>query len=178
MPKAHPIARWSVLLLLAGCRKPSDNPGAANPGAATPGATQPTRFCARDLSGVWTNASDRHFAYRFSDQGGVLRGECVVAQDDGGLSAPPEPILFELHRTDTALAGVMKATGPSPSGRSCPVEFGIQVSSCDAEAMIAVVETEVPMTDECKRKREEDGGRIQPALTEFRFERLHPPGRP
>ena len=157
-----------ALLLLAGCRKPA-------PAVAAPAA--PARFCDRDLSGVWTNASDRHFAYRFRDHGGVLRGEYLIVQDDGGLQDPPEPILFELHRTDSALAGVMKATGPAPSGRVCPVEFGITVSSCEPGAMVAVVETEVPITDACTRKlRGEDGGEIPPALVEFRFERLHPSG--
>lgn len=175
MAKAPPNVRCgpravacSALLLLAACRKPA---------APAPAAQPPARFCDQDLSGVWTNASDRHFAYRFRDHGGVLRGEYLQAGDDGGLEAPTEPILFELHRTETALAGVMKATGPSPSGRTCPVEFGIKISSCEPGAMVAVVETEVPMTDACKRKeRLEDGGEIAPALTEFRFERLHPSG--
>ena len=171
MPKPPPIVRCCALLLLAGCRRPA------------PAATAPVpaaRFCDQDLSGVWTNASDRHFAYRFRDHGGVLRGEYLVAGDDGGLESPPEPILFELHRTDAALAGVMKATGPAPSGRVCPVEFGIQVSSCQPDALVVVVETEVPVTDQCRRKRAEDGGEIAPALVEFRFERrferLHPSG--
>ncbi len=168
MPKAPPIVRCCALLVLAACRKP------AGPAARAPAA--PARFCDEDLSGVWTNASDPHFAYRFRDHGGVLRGEYLIAQDDGGLADPPEPILFELHRTDTALAGVMKATGPSRSGRVCPVEFGIQVSSCEPGAMAAIVETEVSLTDECKRQRAVDGGEIAPALVEFRFERLHPSG--
>ena len=164
MPKAPPIVRCCALLLLAACKK------------SAPAAPE-KKFCEQDLSGVWVNASDRHYAYRFRDHGGLLRGEFLEARDDGGLAAPGDPILFELHRTGTALAGVMKARGPSPSGRSCAVEFGIQVSSCEAGAMTAVVETEVPMTDECKRKeRLEDGGEVQPALTEFRFERLHPSG--
>ena len=169
MVKAPPIVRWGALLLLAACRRPA--PAAP----ATPAAA--ARFCDQDLSGIWTNASDRHFAYRFRDHGDVLRGEYLIAQDDGGLSDPPEPILFELHRTSAALAGVMKAKGPAPSGRICPVEFGITVSSCEPGLMVAVVETEVPMTDGCTRKqRAEDGGEIAPALVEFRFERLHPSG--
>jgi hypothetical protein len=169
MPKAPPIVRCCALLLLASCRKPA-------PATPVPAAS-PARFCDQDLSGVWTNASDRHFAYRFRDHGGVLRGEYLIANDDGGLTDPPEPILFELHRTGSALAGVMKATGPAPSGRVCPVEFGITVSSCEPQSIAAVVETEVPMTDACTRKlRGDDGGEIAPALVEFRFERLHPSG--
>ena len=170
MPKAPPFVRPTccALLLLAACRKTPAPPAQA---------PAPQRFCDRDLSGTWVNASDRHYAYRFRDHGGVLRGEYLVAQDDGGLSAPPEPILFELHRTDAALAGVMKATGPARSGRICPVEFGIRVSSCEPDAIRAVVETEVPMSDACVREeRTEDGGEIPPALVEFRFERLHPSG--
>ena len=162
--------RAALILCLAACKR------SAPPAPPAPAA----RFCDQDLSGLWLNATDSHFAYRFRDHGGVLRGEYLVAGDDGGLESPPEPILFELHRTDAALAGVMKATGPAPSGRVCPVEFGIQVSSCQPDALVAVVETEVPMTDQCRRKRAEDGGEIAPALVEFRFERrferLHPSG--
>src|SRR5438093_10758903 len=96
----------ALLLLLLGCRKP---------------------YCDQDLSGVWLNASDRHFAYRFRDHGGVLRGEYLDRQEDGGLAKPAEPISFELHRTPDAIAGVMRSSGPSPSGRICPLEFGIKV---------------------------------------------------
>lgn len=172
MVKAPPIVRCFALLLLAACKKPAP----ATPAPATPAAPA-ARFCDQDLSGIWTNASDRHFAYRFRDHGDVLRGEYLIAQDDGGLSTPPEPLLFELHRTPAALTGVMKATGPSPSGRTCPVEFGITVSSCEPGTMVAVVETEAALTDACTRKqREEDGGEIAPALVEYRFERFHPSG--
>src|SRR5215470_7778299 len=131
----------------------------------------PPRFCDRDLSGVWLNASDRHFAYRFRDHGNVLRGEYLDRQEDGGLEKPAEAISFELHRTQDTLAGVMRSSGPSPSGRICPLEFGIKVTDCQPEAMQAVVEMSIPIGDDCKRTAAEDGGEAAPALSEFRFER-------
>jgi hypothetical protein len=155
----------SLLLLAGACKKP-----------APPAPAQPQRFCDQDLSGVWLNASDRAFAYRFRDHGGVVRGEFQERDADGGLRNPEEPITFELHRGPDALAGVMRSTGPAPSGRTCPVEFGIKVTSCQPGALQAVVETSVPITDDCKRKPAEDGGELPPTLVEFRFERdaLHP----
>ena len=192
MRSYSPIARCCALLAplaLFACRqKPSASTPPATTAATAPGATTTpgtaalaaVRFCDQDVSGVWVNASDRHFAYRFRDHGGVLRGEYLARNDDGGLAKPDEPILFELHRTEAALAGVMKSTGPAPGGRSCPVDFGIKVSACEPAAMIAVVETEVPITDDCRRARLADGGEVAPALVEFRFERIedepdHPP---
>ena len=167
MQKRPSFFRYCALLVIAGCRKPA-------PAVPAPSAPAAARFCDQELSGVWVNASDRRFAYRFRDHGGVLRGEYLIAEDDGGLQDPETPILFELHRTDAALAGVMKAMGASPSGRLCAVEFGIQISGCEPDVMTAVVETETPVTEDCKRRRENDGGPIAPALTEYRFERLHP----
>jgi hypothetical protein len=152
---AHPLDRYALaLLLLAACKRPA-----------------PARFCDQDLSGVWLNSSDRHFAYRFQDQGGVLRGEFLERSDDGGLKNPGEPITFELHRTDTALSGVMRSTGPTQGGRTCPIEFGVQVTLCQPGAIQAVVETSVPIGEDCKRKAAEDGGELTPALSEYRFER-------
>ncbi|HEX9577581.1 MAG TPA: hypothetical protein VF993_07500 [Myxococcales bacterium] len=153
---AHPLDRYALALLLLGaaCKKPS-----------------PARFCDQDLSGVWLNASDRHFAYRFRDHGGVLRGEFLERSEDGGLKNPDEPITFELHRTDAALAGVMRSTDKLSGGRTCPVEFGIQVKSCQTGAIQAIVETSVPIGEDCKRKSAQDGGEVAPALAEFRFER-------
>ena len=158
---AHPLGRYALALSLLGaaCKKPA-----------------PARFCDQDLSGVWLNASDRHFAYRFRDHGGILRGE--FRSEDGGLKNPDEPITFELHRTDAALAGVMRATDKLSGGRTCPVEFGIQVKTCQTGAIQAIVETSVPMGEDCKRKSAEDGGEVAPALAEFRLERdvAHPSG--
>lgn len=173
-----PFVRWCALcavLASAACRRKA--PEAAPAAQAAAGAS---RFCDQDLTGVWLNASDPHYAYRFRDHGGVLRGEYLERGDDGGLSNPAEPILFELHRTPEALAGVMKSTGPAPGGRTCPLEFGIKVSACEPASMTAIVETEVPITDDCRRARSSDGGEAAPALVEFRFERLaagpdHPP---
>src|SRR5712692_7774213 len=108
-----------ALLLLAACKKPA-----------------PTRFCDQDLTGVWLNASDKHFAYRFRDHGDLIRGEFLERQEDGGLTNPPDPITFELHRIDTALAGVMRAT---ESG--CAIEFGVDVTSCNEKSLQAQVET-------------------------------------
>ena len=138
----------AALLLLTACKK----------------STQ--RFCDQNLTGVWLNASDTHFAYRFRDHGDVIRGEFLQAQDDGGLTQPDEPILFELHRTDKALAGVMRA-----NEAGCAVEFGVDVTSCSDKSMQAQVETDVPVGADCKRKTFEDGGEIAPHRTEFVFVR-------
>ena len=40
--------------------------------------------------------------------------------------------------------GVMKTTGESPSGRKCPVEFGLRVSSCQPRVLQVVAETQSP----------------------------------
>jgi hypothetical protein len=151
----HPLDRYALaLLLVAACKKPP-----------------PARFCEQDLSGVWLNASDRHFAYRFRDDGGTLEGEFLERSDDGGLKNPEEPVTFDLHRTGAALSGVMRATGPTEGGRTCPVEFKVQVTACQPGALQTVVETSVPIGEDCKRKAAEDGGELPAALTEFRFER-------
>jgi hypothetical protein len=145
----------AALLLLTACKK------------------SPPRFCDQDLTGVWLNASDRHFAYRFRDHGDVIRGEFLQAEEDGGLTNPPDPITFELHRTETALAGVMHATEAG-----CGVEFGVDMTSCNEKSLQAQVETEVPVGPDCKRKTAEDGGDLPPHRTEFVFVRdaRHPSG--
>jgi hypothetical protein len=148
-----------LLTLCAACKKPAP----------------PAAFCEQDLSGLWLNSSDKHFAYRLRDHGGVIRGEFLEAEDDGGMHPPDDPILFELHRTHDAVAGVMKATGQAPGGRTCPVEYGIRLSACRPEAVQAVVETSVQVDDDCKRFAPPDGGEEPPQLAEFRFERApHP----
>jgi hypothetical protein len=147
-----------LLTLCASCKKPA-----------------PAATCDQDLSGLWLNSSDHHFAYRLRDHGGLVRGEFLERDDDGGLHPPDDPILFELHRSSDAVAGVMRATGQTPGGRTCPVEYGIRLSSCQAEAMQAVVETSVQVDENCKRLAAEDGGETQPQLAEFRFERLSHP---
>jgi hypothetical protein len=149
-----------VLTLCAACKK-----------APPP----PEVFCAEDLSGLWLNSNDRHFAYRLRDHGGVIRGEFLEADDDGGLHPPDDPILFELHRTPESVAGVMKTQGQSPGGRTCPVDYGIKLTTCRPEAVQAQVETSVNITDDCKRLVFEDGGEPPPQITEFRFERAGPP---
>jgi hypothetical protein len=138
----------AAVLLLTACKK------------------SPARYCDQDLSGVWLNASDRHFAYRFRDHGDVVRGEFFENQEDGGLTRPDEPILFELHRTEKALAGVMRA-----KEGGCDVDFGVDVTSCAKESMQAEVETEVPVGPDCKRRTAEDGGELAPHRTEYVFVR-------
>ncbi len=158
-----------------------------------PKPAAPARFCDQDLSGLWVNASDRHFAYRFRDHGEVVRGEFVQAEEDGGLVSPPDPILFELHRTRDALAGVMRASEETASGKTCPVEFGVDVTSCAEGRFQAQVETEVSVGEDCRRKAAtwdravgpkegaegpEDGGELAPHRSEFVFLRdaSHPSG--
>ncbi len=149
----HRLAPLAVCLMLAACKK-------------TPAA--PQRYCPQDLSGVWLNSSDKHFAYRFRDHGDVLRGEYLERSDDGTLKNPPDPVLFELHRTPTALAGVMKLEEALESGRKCAVEFGIRVSACGPDSLQAVVEMSAEFNDDCSRKPGE------PQLVEYHFERDHP----
>ena len=129
------------------------------------------RFCDQDLSGLWLNSSDRHFAYRFREDAGVIRGEYLQRQDDGGLSSPVEPITFELRRGEEAVTGVMRTAGESPSGRACPVEFETRISDCKPDALQLVVEVSAAIGEDCKRTPAEDGGIAPRDLREFRFER-------
>lgn len=155
------MPRWLLLLTLcAGCKRDAPPPG---------------KFCGGDLSGVWLNSSDKHFAYRLRDHGEVIRGEFLEADNDGGLHQPDEPILFELHRSPDAVAGVMKASQATPGGHACPVDYGIRLTSCHADALQAQVETSAQITENCKRLTFADGGEPPPDLAEFRFERApHP----
>ncbi len=171
----------AILLCSASCRKsaPSPAPAAAQPAppaaASSPAAA---RFCEQDLSGVWINASDPHFAYRFRDHGDLIRGEFQERADDGTLKNPDEAVTLELHRTATALAGVMRSRQQTRGGRDCPVEFGIDVTTCGAARLQATVEPEASITEECKRKTAEDGGDLPTSRTEYVFVRdaLHPSG--
>ena len=150
----------ALILFLAACRKSAPPP----PPAAA-------KFCDEDLSGVWLNASDQHFAYRFRDHGELIRGEFQERADDGALKNPQSAITFELHRTATALAGVMRGTQRTQGGRDCAVEFGLDVASCSARRLQAVVELEAPITEECKRQRAEDGGDLPTSRAEYVFVR-------
>jgi hypothetical protein len=132
----------------------------------------PARSCDQDLSGVWVNASDPSYAYRLEDRGDVVRGKFFQRGKDGGEVAPEEPMLIELHRTDQGLAGVMKTSGESPSGRKCPVDFGLRVSSCQPGVLQVVAETQAGVRDDCTRAREADGGEAAPVLTEYRWDKL------
>jgi hypothetical protein len=129
------------------------------------------RFCDQNLSGLWVNSSDKRFAYRFTDQNGLVTGEYLQRAEDGGLTKPGDPVTFELRRSDTAITGVMKMTGEAPSGKVCPVEYEIRFSDCKPDSLQAVVETSAVIGEDCKRKMLEDGGQIPQDLTEFRFER-------
>jgi hypothetical protein len=140
--------------------------------AACRKASQPQpRYCDQDLSGLWLNSSERHFAYRFREDAGVIQGDYLQREDDGGLSNPAEPITFELHRTNEAVSGVMRTTGESPSGRACPVEFETRISDCKPDALQVVVEVSAVLGEDCKRTPAEDGGIAPRDLREFRFER-------
>lgn len=159
-----------MILCLAACRKsaPAAAEGAAPP--REPGSSpKAARFCDEDLSGVWLNSSDRHYAYRFRDHGEVIRGEFQERSDDGALKNPDEPITFELHRTAGALAGVMRTTQQTRGGHQCPVEFGVDVTRCGPQSLQAVVELESPITDLCERRKAEDGGELLTRRTEYVF---------
>lgn len=133
------------------------------------------RYCSQDLSGVWVNSSDESYAYRLNDHREVVRGQFFQRQPDGG-EAPPEPgdepMLIELHRTATALAGTMRTKGEAPSGRPCDLDFALRVSSCQPDALQVVAETSYDVRDDCTRQKAEDGGDLPPRLTEFRWERV------
>jgi len=132
------------------------------------------RYCDQDLSGVWVNASDRAYAYRLTDHGDAVRGKYFNRDIDGGETPPrpgDDPILIDLHRTPSALAGTMKAKGEAPGGRRCDLEFGMRVSSCQPDALQVVGETSYQLRDDCTRQKQEDGGEIPPRLTEYRWER-------
>jgi hypothetical protein len=150
-----PIA-IAVFVAVADCRRPPPAP----------------KFCDQDLSGVWVNASDTHFAYRLSDKGDTVNGQFFAREADGG-EAPSEgePIRIELKRAGDALAGVMKGSGQSPTGRVCPVDFKLNVTSCDGASLQIVAETRVSVSDDCTRARSEDGGIVKATLVEYRWQR-------
>ncbi len=150
---------YLALLLLAACKR-----------APAPEA----RYCNQDLSGVWVNAGDASYAYRLTDEGPVVRGKFFQRSPDGG-EAPPgpggDPMLIEMHRTASALAGTMKTAGDTPGGQRCPLEFRLQVSSCQPDALQVVAESSYDVRDDCTRQKSEDGGDLPPRLTEYRWER-------
>src|SRR5437868_15447447 len=92
------------------------------------------RFCDQDLSGLWLNSSDRHFAYRFREDAGVIRGEYLQREDDGGVSNRADPITLQLRRTNHAVLRVMRSTGESRSSRACREKFGTRSSACKPDA--------------------------------------------
>jgi hypothetical protein len=150
------LALLAACLAAAGCKK-----------APPP---QP-RFCDQDLSGVWLNSSDRHFAYRFRDHGGVVSGEFLQRADDGGMTAPSPPITFEMRRSPDAIAGVMRGSDTTQGGHACATEFETRVTDCKPDALQVVSETTAPIGEDCKRLTAADGGALPLDLTEFRFER-------
>jgi hypothetical protein len=151
----RPLA-YALLVATAACKRPPPAP----------------KFCDQDLSGVWVNASDTRFAYRLSDKGDTVNGQFFAREADGG-EAPPEgePIRIELKRAAGTLAGVMKGSGQSQSGRACPVDFKLNVTSCEAASLQVVAETRVSVGDDCTRSRSEDGGIVKATLVEYRWQR-------
>ena len=90
---------------------------------------------------------------------------------DGGLTAPAEPITFDLRRSFDAVSGVMRGSGETPGGKICPLEFETRISDCKPDALQVVVETSANVGEDCRRRPEEDGGTAARDLREFRFER-------
>jgi hypothetical protein len=134
-----------------------------------------TRYCNQDLSGIWVNSTDEAFAYRLNDHGDVVRGKFFRREPDGGDAAPEagdDPIVIELHRTATGLAGMMRTKGDAPGGRRCDLEFGVRISSCQPDALQVVGETSYDVREDCTRQKAEDGGDLPPVLTEYRWDRL------
>ena len=143
---------FAACLLSAGCKKTAS-------------------FCDQDLSGLWLNSSDRHFAYRFRDDGGTVSGEFLERADDGGVTAPTPPITLDLRRTKDALAGVMRGSDTTQGGHTCTTEFETRITDCRPGALQVVSETSAPIGEDCKRLTLEDGGVVPRDLTEFHFER-------
>jgi hypothetical protein len=139
--------------------------------AACKGSPREQRFCDQNLSGVWLNSTDEHFAYSFRDDGGVVEGEFRERSEDGGLTKPAERVAFDLKRTADSIAGVMKSTGTTPGGNVCPLEFSTRISDCKPDALQVVVEVSAEVGEDCKRLTAPDGGDYPPDLREFRFER-------
>jgi len=132
------------------------------------------RYCDQNLSGVWVNASDPAYAYRLTDHGDAVRGKYFHPHADGGEAAPEpgdDPMLIDLHRTSSALAGTMKTKGEAPGGRRCDLEFAVRVSSCRPDVLQVVGESSYEVREDCTRQKQEDGGHIPPRLTEYRWER-------
>lgn len=157
----HRVFRWAALALcLAGCKKQAPA----------------RRFCDQDLSGVWLNSMDRHFAYRLRDHGGIIRGEFVQRGEDGGLTAPDDPIQFEFVRREDVVKGTMRSTQRTQGGRDCPVEFGIDLTACAPDRITAVVEMDAVVGEDCRRRTAEDGGELPTHRTEYVFVRgaAHP----
>jgi len=139
--------------------------------AACKGSTRGQRFCDENLSGLWLNSTDKHYAYSFRDDGGVVEGEFMERSEDGGLTKPAERIAFDLKRSAGSVAGVMKSTGTTPGGKTCPVEFTTRISDCKPDALQIVVEMSAQVGEDCKRLTAPDGGGYPPDLSEFRLER-------
>ena len=109
---------------------------------------------------------------RYRDDGRVIRGEFVVRAEDGGVTKPSEPIILEMKRSDTAIAGVMRSKDTTAGGKSCPVEYEVKVSDCKPDVLQVVAEVSAPVGDDCKRLSAPDGGAVPPDLREFRLERV------
>ena len=136
------------------------------------GCKRTPAYCDQDLSGIWINSSDTHFAYQFRDDGGVVTGEFRPRAEDGGLGKAEEPITFDLKRSETALEGVMRSTGKTAGGKTCPVEFETRVSDCMAKSMQVTVEISTTVGEDCKRFHFPDGGTPPPAWREYLFQRV------
>ncbi len=139
--------------------------------AACKGSARSQRFCDQDLSGLWVNSSDKHYAYSLRDDGGVVEGEFMERSEDGGLTRPAERNAFELKRSADSVAGVMKTTGTTAGGKNCPVEFATKISDCKPDAVQVVTEMSAPVGEDCRRISAPDGGGHEPDLREFRLER-------
>ena len=168
-PRLSRPSRGALLLLLPaalalpGCRKPS---------AAASGAGL---YCPDDLSGDWFNESDRSFSYRLKDHGDRVEGSFVARVADGGVTPPEafdEPLTLELHRSPTALAGVLRSFDRNAgTGRRCPVEFGLRISRCAPGELQVISELAYPIAKDCSRQTEPDGGPLAPELAEFLWTR-------
>jgi len=125
------------------------------------------RYCDQDIGGIWINATDPHYAYRFQEDGGVVRGEYLVRSDDGGLSAPPEAVTFDLKRTHESVGGWMHGKDTTAGGKECPVDFDTKITDCKPGSLQVLSEIHVAAGEDCKRLTLPDGGEMPRYLREY-----------
>jgi hypothetical protein len=151
-------ARFLTLLALAAALGPACKRAPAAP-------------CPFDLGGVWVNASDERYGYRLQDSGAQVTGEFFLREPSGAAiprAAGEAPITFSLRRDGSALAGTMRGSAATRSGKSCELDFTVRITTCAPAQLQVVSEATAQLGEDCQRLRGlPDGGQIRPDLAEF-----------